>query len=161
MKKILLLLFLSTLTVFAQEDQKQDFSKEIDEQLWKAFSKAYNARDAEAYIALHTDDILRITKEGIRKGQAFREGIKKSYSRPNAPKREIAFKFEHRIHTDDTAYEVGYFRVKSFDANGTKEYFGRFSVLLKKVDGQWKIAQDWDVDNINGIPITEDDYNKL
>ena len=161
MKKLALLFFLVAGFVFSQESQKQDFSKEIDEQLWQAFSKAYNARDAEAYIALHTDDILRITKNGIRKGEVFREGIIKSYSREDAPKREIDFKFEHRVHSTDVAYEVGYFQVTSYEKEGEKKYYGRFSVLLRKVDGKWKIAQDWDVDNINGTPITEADFNKL
>lgn len=30
---------------------------------------------------LHTDDIIRITKNGIRQGKVFKEGIIKSYGR--------------------------------------------------------------------------------
>ena len=163
MKKTLtyLLLFLIIAPTFSQQKSTYDFSKEIDQQLWKEFIKSYNARDAKKYNDLHTDDIVRITKNGIRQGKVFKEGITKSYGRKDQPKREIEFRFEHRIHTENIAYEVGYFKVIYFKKKGKETHYGRFSVILKKVKGKWKIAQDWDIDQINGVPITAEDYNKL
>lgn len=153
-------LFIS-LTIHAQQKEKIDFSKEIDKQLWEQFVEAYNSRNATMYNKLHTDDIIRITKGGIRKGKVFKDGIIKSYGREGQPKREIEFKHEHRIHEKNMAYEVGYFKVTYFREGKEESYFGRFSVLLKKEGGKWKIAQDWDVDQINGVPITAEDYKKL
>ena len=145
----------------SQQKEKHDFSKEIDTQLWEQFVKAYNSRNAALYNEIHTDDIVRITKGGIRQGEAFKKGIVKSYGRANQPKRKIEFKHEHRIHEKDIAYEVGYFKVTYFKEGKEESYFGRFSVLLKKERGKWKIAQDWDVDQINGVAITAKDYEKL
>ena len=143
------------------QQAKYDFSKEIDEQLWKSFVKSYNSRDGESHIKIHTNNVLRITTNGIRQGKEYQDQILKSYGRKGQSKREIEFKFEHRIHTPDIAYEVGYFKVTIFRKDKTDEYYGRFSVVLKKEDGRWKIAQDWDIDEINGVKITKADYEKL
>jgi ketosteroid isomerase-like protein len=163
MKKIRIFLAIALITtsVFSQQKNKYDFSKEIDEQLWAAFVESYSTRNAKKYNDLHTDDIIRITKNGIRQGKVFKEGVTKSYGRKDQPKRKIEFKFEHRIHAKNIAYEVGYFKVTYFKKEGKETHYGRFSVILKKVKGKWKIAQDWDVDQINGVPITAKDYDKL
>lgn len=161
-KTTCLLLFLLTVHLtFSQQQKKYDHSKEINEELWEAFVDAYNDRDTEDYLALHTQDIVRITQGGIRQGLEFRSGIRKNFDRKDLPKREIEFKFEHRIHGRDIAYEVGYFKVTYFRDGSEEDYYGRFSVVLKKEEEKWKIAQDWDVDQINGRPITAADYKKL
>lgn len=152
-------LFISTFT-FGQQ-QKYDFSDEIDKQLWKSFVNSYNSRDGENHVKIHTKDVLRITKNGIVKGQDYHNQILERYVQNGQPKREIAFKFEHRIHSPDTAYEIGYFKVSVFRKDKMDEYYGRFSVVLEKENGRWKIAQDWDIDEINGIKITKEDYEKL
>ena len=157
---LLFIIFTTTISI-SQQKKKYDHSKEINEELWEEFVEAYNDRDAEDYLALHTQDIVRITQGGIRQGLEFRSGIRKNFDRENLPKREIEFKFEHRIHDREIAYEVGYFKVTYFRDGAEEDYYGRFSVVLKKEDGKWKIAQDWDVDQINGNPITEADYKKL
>ncbi len=162
MKKIavLLLLWICSLSIEAQE-KKYDFSKEIDKQLWKSFVHSFNSRNGEKHLEIHTKDVLRITKNGIRIGKEYRDQIVKNYGRKDQPKREIEFKFEHRVHKPDIAYEVGYFKIISYHKEGEREYYGRFSVVLKKIDGSWKIAQDWDIDEINGVKITKEDYDKL
>lgn len=154
-----LFLFLS-LSLCAQQT-KYDHSEQIDNQLWKVFVKAYNSKNTKDYLSIHTKDIVRITKSGIRQGEVFRESIRKSFAREGQPDRTIEFKFEHRIHAKDMAYEVGYFKVTYHRDGKEQDYFGRFSVVLKVEDGKWKIAQDWDVDRINGNPITLEDYIKL
>jgi uncharacterized protein (TIGR02246 family) len=163
MKKVSLIIVLVLYSVvgFTQQNTKYDFSKQIDEQLWKSFVEAYSSRNTKRYLALHTDDVVRITKGGIRKGKEFRESIRESFAKKNQPKRTIEFKHEHRIHEQEIAYEIGYFKITYFQNEKEETYFGRFSVLLKKENGRWKIAQDWDVNQINGEPITEKDYEKL
>ena len=162
MKKplLLILLFFISFSISAQQ-RKNDFSKEINEQLWEKFVLSYNTRDTEKYLSVHSKDIVRITQIGIRQGDVFRDGIRKAFARKNQPQRRIEFKHEHRIHEEDIAYEVGYFKVTYTRDGEEEDFYGRFSVLLKKEDGQWKIAQDWDVDKINGEPISERDYDRL
>ena len=138
-----------------------EIAEKINQELWKPFKKSWEARDAEAFIQLHTEDVLRITKTGIRKGEAYRKSIRESYARTRDQQRTIDFWLEHRVYTGDNGYEVGYFRITGQAANGEPNYYyGRFSILLRKEDGQWKIAQDWDVDQINGVPITKADFDK-
>ena len=151
---------ISSSITFAQI-QNYDHSEEIDNQLWKTFVKAYSSKDTEAYLSIHAKDMLRITKSGIRQGEEFTESIRRSFARKDQPKRTIEFKFEHRVHGKDIAYEVGYFKVTYFRDGKEEDYFGRFSVVLRKEDNRWRIAQDWDIDRINGVPITEEDYLKL
>ena len=80
--KILSFLFLLvTFFLSSQENKKYDFSKEIDEQLWKSFVHSYNARDGEKHIAIHAEDVLRITKNGIVKGKDYRKQILEGYRR--------------------------------------------------------------------------------
>lgn len=162
MKKIIFFLSLALFSFnLSAQQAKYDFSKEIDEQLWKSFVDSYNSRNGEKHVQIHTKDVLRITKNGIRIGKQYRDRIIENYGRKGQPKREIEFKFEHRVHAPDIAYEVGYFKIISFHKEGEREYYGRFSVVLKKVEGRWKIAQDWDIDEINGVKITKQDYDKL
>ena len=159
---VLSVLVLST-SIFAQSETKPDFSKEIDEQVWEPFKEAYANYDAGQYIALHTEDVLRITKwGGIKKGEAFREGIQKNFNREDKLKHQLEFQFEHRIHSTDVAYEVGYYKMLRITKEGkSEEYYGRFHVVLKKIAGIWKITQDWDTGNINGHEVTAKDFQRL
>ena len=160
MKKLLLLCLLVSNTCLGQENKVLDFSEEIDTQVWIPFKTAYNLGDATAYNALHASDIIRITTYGIQQGKEYQESIIKSFARSDR-RRQIDLKFEHRIHSENLAYEVGYYRVQYYQNDSLKKSFGRFNVLLEKKAGVWKIVQDWDVDKIIDVPITEADFDKL
>ena len=66
---------MSSIAIEAQE-KKHDFSNEIDNQLWKSFVNSFNSRNGEKHLQIHTDDVLRITKNGIRIGKEYRDQIK-------------------------------------------------------------------------------------
>jgi len=164
MKYLFLIPIISIVSLFnahSQELANEETSTKINEQLWKAFKKAYESRDAVAFNKLHTKDVVRITKNGILVGEEYRDQISKNYSSPDNSKRKIDFWMEHRIYTGVNGYEVGYFRVSVKRDDGSEsDYYGRFSVVLRKVKNQWKIAQDWDTDVVNGQPITAKDFEK-
>jgi hypothetical protein len=142
----------------AQEASK--IQQEIDEQVWFPFIETYNAFDGEGFNALHTEDVLRAGPWGIRLGDEYRENILENTAAAKAAgrQRNIAFRFEHRVAREHVAYEVGYYRVRSKSDGEERTFIGRFDVVLRKVDGVWKIAQDWDVDEINGRKLTEADF---
>ena len=146
---------------FAQ-DTDALIHQEINETVWKPFCESYASLDVETYNAVHTDDVIRATPWGIRIGQEFK---KHNVERFNAKKgkeekRTIELWFEHRKSTPEISYEVGYYKV-SYEKDGeTKNHYGRFHCVIKKIDGVWKIAQDWDTNNINGHEVTEKDWLK-
>lgn len=165
MKNLLLFLIvlLNTSIIFAQSETDKKTSNQIDEQVWKVFQEAWSSYDAEKFIGIHTADVLRVTPWGIKYGQTWREKTIKSFSQDDPPKRNISFQFEHRIYQDDLAYEVGYYKSTSIVDFGRVERtsYGRFHVVLKKENEQWKIAQDWDTNDVNGKKVTADDFDKL
>ena len=164
MKKSSLFIFLiiNTLSIFAQSEMDLKTSQQIDEQVWKVFQEAWSSYDAEKYIGIHTTDVLRVTPWGIKHGPTFREKTIASFSRENPPKRSISFQFEHRIYQDDLAYEVGYYKSATIEKGGEERaHYGRFHVVLKKQNEHWKIAQDWDTDDVNGRKVTVADFEKL
>ena len=159
---LLLFFFLNSIFLFAQTETDKNNSNLIDEQVWKVFEEAWSSYDSEKYIGIHTSDVLRVTPWGIKYGQTWREKTIASFSRENPPKRSIRFQFEHRIYQDDLGYEVGYYKSARVDKDGKeKASCGRFHVVLKKQNGQWKIAQDWDTDDVNGKKVTLEDFEKL
>ncbi|WP_420576089.1 YybH family protein [Ekhidna sp.] len=148
--KTTIALFLITLSL---SGYSQNTQKEIDEQVWIPFTKAWEANDGKAYNAVHTDDVWRINPGRLLVGDEYRNRNKeRMYGQSN--KNIIEFSFETRTSNGNNAYEVGYYRITSPSDSGNQYYVGRFHVALKKIDGVWKIAQDWDTGEINGVKIT-------
>lgn len=157
--KILLFSLLLTGVAFGQNADSV-LLKELDAQIWRPFIQHYNAFDSENFNKLHTQDVLRGGPWGLRVGETyFKDNIKwDKKSKEEGEKRQIAFRFEYRVTTDSIAYEVGYYRVKAERSGKEIIFYGRFDVVSKKVKGVWKIAQDWDVDDLNGKPFSEVDF---
>lgn len=165
MKIIYSLVFVALIggNVFSQQYTPDPaIEAEVNLQVWKPFKVAYEARDWKSFNNLHTDDMLRVNKwGGIKTGIEYKASVEKSYQRKDSRKRTIDLWFEHRIYSDDFGYEVGYYRV-IYDEPGKDQLIthARFHVVLKKINGVWKIAQDWDTNMINGVSITAADFAK-
>jgi len=164
MKKTVLLFILlqSAGLAFSQSNVNNEaIERKVNEQVWKPFKEAFDSRNWKKFNNLHTDDVLRVSKWGIKLGSEYKESVVRSYSKKDAPKRTIDFRLEQRIYSINIGYEVGYYRIKYDLANDeTKVSYAQFHVLLKKKNGKWKIAQDWDSDQINGASVTADDFAK-
>ena len=139
-----------------------DHTEAIDEQVWEVFKKAYGKRNAELFNSIHSDDVLRISPHGLRIGEEYKGQIIRSYASKDRPAAVIDFAFEHRIHREEIAYEVGYYKVtKAGQDDPSKASYGRFHVVLKKIDNAWKITQDWDSGDINGHQVAAADFDRL
>lgn len=162
MKRINLLFGVLLLGVSLLAQEEVTTQQVIDEQVWKPFIQAYSAQDSDLFNAIHTDDVLRVNPWGIRKGEEYKTSTAKAYAKGKASKkkRSIAFWFEHRQAKEDIAYEVGYYKVTVTSADSTKHHYARFHVVLRKEGERWKIAQDWDTNKINGVPVTAADFEK-
>ena len=152
----------STHIIFCQEVQDSLALAQVDQQVWIPFMKAYKENDVELYNSIHTDDVLRITPWGIRIGDEYKNKNIENFARPNQKEKRIDFRFQHRVVKDSLIYDVGYYKLDYFEGSEISQtHYGRFHVLLKKENGTWKIAQDWDSADINGHKVGEEDWNKL
>jgi ketosteroid isomerase-like protein len=144
----ILFIYLVSFSLFAQTAQQ-----EIDEQIWKPFTSAWEANDATSFNAIHSDDVRRINRGKLMVGKEYKNRNREQMQ-GQVSNRTIEFTFDTRSANGIYAYEVGYFRI-SQKTEGKPNYFiGRFHVALKKIDGVWKITQDWDTGEINGVKIT-------
>ncbi len=159
---LFLLFFTFTSIQLVAQDDAAKWQAEIDQEIWLPFTQAYQNFDGIAFNALHSDDVLRVSPWGIRKGADYKQSNLKGYRKNKAAgkKREIFFWLEHRQTTSDLSYEVGYYKVSISSKEGTRDHYARFHVLIRKIDGQWKIVQDWDTNSINGHKVTAEDFEK-
>ena len=164
MKNILyvFLLLIGFGSIYGQgNDLKQLVEEKVNQDVWKPFKKSYEAKDWQTFNSLHTDDVLRAHDRGIQIGQEYKDDIRSYYERPDNRKTTIDFVMERRTYKDNVGYEVGFYRV-IYSKTGEDDYisYGLFHVVLKNVNGQWKIAQDWDSNSFNGRPIGAEDFDK-
>lgn len=158
MKNILLLL-----SVISFEAYSQDHTKEINEQVWKPFIKTFHERDAAGFLAVHSKDLVRssrdaktvLTWDGYLKQQ--REG--NEWSKKNDVSRDLELRFTERIANATQAIEVGIYKTTTVNNTGERRsLFGRFQVVLRKENGTWKILVD--TDSSEGNTIGEKDFLK-
>lgn len=161
-KKIIFLSFLLFAFQSTAQNDETETQEEINREVWKPFCESYASLNAETFNALHTADVIRASPWGIRVGDEYKNRNIESFkaNQEKGTQRTIELWFEHRKSTPEVSYEVGYYKVTYKNDGKTKYSFGRFHVVLKKENGIWKIAQDWDTDKINGIEVSEKDWLK-
>lgn len=141
--------------------QAYDAQELINQQVWTPFMENYTRFDAEGFMAIHTEDVIRVSQDGnkIYIGQEYSDRIHSSFGRMKASEtsRTIEFRFLKRLAYKDVAYEVGYYKIQTQKpGDQLRTYFGKFHVTLRLVEGKWKIAVDSDSSNNNSI--TEEDF---
>jgi len=156
----LLILLFSITTIYAQDTQ--NIQNEIDLELWKPFVKAFETTNGIALNALYTDKVLRVTPNGIDTENNFKKANLKRFKdyRKNKTSVRLDFWFDSRQTNSSTSYEVGFYRMRFVNSESTNTIYGQFHIVLKKIDGKWKIVQDWDTASINGKTIGKSDFEK-
>ena len=137
--------------------------KEINKTVWKAFQDAFQALDGKALNDVYADNVLRITSDGIDTQSAFKEANVTRFAEniKNGDRIALDFWLDSRQTNETTSYEVGFYRMTMTTSAGeTNTFYGQFHILLKKIHGRWKIAQDWDTSSIGGQPITAADFER-
>ena len=161
MKKIIFFIVACQVSfAFSQNNIKAQ--QEIDTQVWKVFKKAFESLDAEALNDTYAAQVIRVTPQGIDTKNNFKGANLESFraSKDNGTKINLDFWFDSRHTNADTSYEVGFYRIR-FSTDTTESIvYGQFHIVLKKINGLWKITQDWDTTIINGKEITSKDFNK-
>jgi hypothetical protein len=149
----------ATLSVIAQND-KPNFQKEIDEQVWNPFRLHFMAYNTQQFMALHDTSMKRVLVDNNRVRTYWeyanqnRRGDSASKAAGNT--RTIEFKFTKRVANDNFAFEEGYYKSENTKSNGERSvFYGKFWVTLRKINGVWKITMD--ADSSKGI--TEEMFN--
>ncbi|HJS56391.1 MAG TPA: nuclear transport factor 2 family protein [Chitinophagaceae bacterium] len=123
--------------------------KEINEQVWKPFIKAFNTGDDEAFSAAHSKDVIRVVQDD-HQVMGYNEYFKKIPDSVKAKrdnwKKNIELRFIQRFASGDKAFEAGYYKsTRTNIVTGEKRTgYGKFHVLLRKENGTWKILMDAD-----------------
>ncbi|WP_109851754.1 DUF4440 domain-containing protein [Aquimarina sp. AU58] len=125
-----------------QENTEQLFDEELIRAEAKAFSDAYLRQDYEAIAKIYTDNAkIFPTNAPIIKGY---DAIKKRWAESSG-----YTPIEHEIIPEeiiilgDTAHDYGIYKGKNKNDDGTEiTYQGKYVVIWKKVDDQWKMYLD-------------------
>ncbi len=161
--KYLFLFLILAITPMAAQTTTEAIQKEIDQTVWKPFQKAFETLDGNALNATYADQVLRVTPQGIDTKNAFKKGNIDRFvaNRKNGDKISLDFWFDNRKTNETTSYEVGFYRIGFTSKGGKIQYsYGQFHIVLEKINGQWKITQDWDTATIAGKPITANEFDK-
>jgi len=156
-----LLFFLIPFCIIAQTNSTV-IQNEIDNVVWKPFKQAFSTQDAEGLNSLYAKDVLRITPSGIDTEEVFKaKNIERfKESRSNGVSIVLDFWFDSRHTNKLHSYEVGFYRIGATTNGKTTYNYGQFHIVLQKINGEWKITQDWDTTTINGHTVSKTDFNK-
>ena len=160
MKKvpITILILFSVVMLFAQNSKS---TKEINEQVWLPFIKAFGNGDDELFKSVHSKDVIRVMQDNneiIGHNKYFKKVPDSIKAKWEDWKKSIELRFIQRIASDDNAFEVGYYRSISTNVKTGEQRtgIGKFHVLLHKENGTWKILMD--ADTSDGA--SEEHFNK-
>lgn len=154
-----LILAFSILTMTAVS-QASTITEEIDQQVWKPFAESWKTMDADKNIALHSTEVVRVMSRMkiIQAGSEYLSELKRMMGsmKSKGVTSNLNFRFSSRIQSADLAMDKGIYRAEMYHPErGKMINYAEFNVLLKKIEGSWKIVFDQD------IPSTESAYNQL
>lgn len=143
--KALTLIFtlLFQLSAIADEQVTQELNA-----TWAKMSKAVAEGDLASYrAAFHPDAILVLgdkkTSYTIEKAfQRWQHDFAKTKSGQVTTR--VDFRFSHRFHDNETAYEIGMFYFSTVDKEGNrKDHYVELEALLKKHAGKWLMMMEY------------------
>jgi hypothetical protein len=145
--RVFALIAFVTANAFGQTTQK-----DINDQVWKPFIKAFNQGNTEAFMDLHSKDLVRSARDSkkvLNWDQYYKETAAANSRKNNGT---LELRFTERINSDNQAIDVGIYKNQSSYGTG----YGRFHVILRKENNVWKILVD--MDSSEGGTIGETDF---
>jgi ketosteroid isomerase-like protein len=149
MKRILIFLLAVSFTLQQAAAQKNEMTKEINEQVWKPFIHSFNTGDDAGFKAVHSKEVIRVLqddKDIFGYDRYFQQQPDSIKSKWGNWKKNIELRFIQRIAGNDKAFDVGYYKTTStnLQTGEVRKSIGKFHVLLRKENGVWKILMDAD-----------------
>ncbi len=153
-------LFLLCLPIFAFAQTTQKSLEVINNEIWREFAENYDSLDPNGFMAIHSNDLLRIARNGgsFRDYTSYKKNISGWFSdlKESGASQKITFRFIERFNDGEHGSEIGIFRVVNNREGKENIYYGKFQVVLRKESGTWKILVDSDSNEKNTIG--ESDY---
>ncbi len=149
MKKYLLLFVISLNGLIANAQNETLLLKQIDDQVWKPFMESFGKRNDTTFRSIHSREVVRISIDDnsiIDYNEYFKKIPDSTLAKYGAWKSSIEIRHLKRIVSPEQAFETGYYKTTSQNTQtGEKRTgFGKFTVLLRKEKGIWKILMDSD-----------------
>ena len=144
--------FLSILLVcscFLSFSQTDSLQKQINDQVWKPFIQTFNNDDNQGFRKVHSPELIRVMSDDNQVLdyedylRPVDDSVKAQWGKWS---HHIELRFLQRIASNGKAFETGYYKTTTINAD-TKEKrvsYGKFHVLLRKENGEWKILMDQD-----------------
>ena len=156
-KLILLVCFISSMNCYSQTEENL---KNIDNQVWHPFTKAFETFDYILFSSIHSKDLIRINADGkrIQNKETYIDGYKERWESIDR-KQTISFRFLERLNNENSASERGIYKLTIHPGTDQEQsYYGQFHVILKKEQHAWKILVDYDSSENNTVGSSV--YNK-
>lgn len=145
MRSSVLLCFL----LIASSIYAQSIQKEINDQVWAPFLKAYAQNDVDLFMSVHHRDVLRIPQDEniVMRFKDYHHQMDKvnRYNLEKGNQVKLDLRFTQRLAEGDRAFETGFYAYQHTNAQGQVNiYYGKFHVVLVREDNLWKIWLDAD-----------------
>jgi len=133
---------------------------ELNRDIWEPFRQAYADRDLDAYLSLHTPDLVRVDVARnwigglVEYGEMSRPIFGKLVDRGDTA--DIRFRFSERLASADLASERGYYRMAIAVSEPEPHelvFVGQFHTIARLTDKGWRLSVDYETG-----AATEEDY---
>lgn len=135
--------------------------RELNRDVWHAFVRAYGARDAKAFLAVHSPDLIRAggPEKQVHGYPEYATQTEQWFADLTERGDDIGieFRFDERIASGDLASERGMYRITATRATGEQRvFYGRFHTFSRRIGDGWRIAVDYDSNE--GGTVTEETF---
>ncbi len=135
--------------------QHESLHNKINHDMYENFSEAFATLNYDLFASIHSKEMIRISGGNggeIKDVKTYLEGYKKRWSNSTQKSAPIDFRLLERVTSDSLVSDRGIYRVTYVNDAGETQYsYGKFHVLLKLEDTQWKIIMDYDSDENKSI----------
>lgn len=141
------------LNSFEGRSQNNPYVKDINEQVWAKFKKAFETYDHDLFASIHSKDLIRITgnNKRIKHYTDYMAGYKERWE-TTVREQTISFRFLERIADNLNGSERGIYQLTiNPNTDMAENHYGKFHVVLGKENAQWKILVDYDSNEKNTI----------
>lgn len=153
MKLSVILAIIFAISTNSCASQNNKCLKDINNQIWANFSKAFETLDSDLFESIHSNNLVRVSGDNktIRDKTTYINGYKKRWKNSSI-NQSISFRFLERVCNENKASERGIYKlIIKPDTKEENIFYGKFHVIHRKENGKWKVLVDYDSSEYNTI----------